>query len=419
MRICFLVKAVPTHQKGGLQDIVMMLATGLTRAGNSVTIITTRHPKNVEKEVIDGVTVYYVSGAKSSVYSRAWWKQSLDKFAELHASDPFDIVHSHSIAGFSVIKNKRKMRPEYPTVITMHGTFRDELKTKINIGLSISEWTENARLVGGLGKQLLNFCVHEYRANRMADLVVATSNEQYHLIRKLYNLPAGRVKIVYNGIDLNGFQSAKISEEAIRSRHRIPDGKKIILALARLHKEKGIQYLIEALPIILEKFPGSILLVVGDGRYKARLVHLSEKNGVRDGVIFAGKVDFDELSSYFRSSDVFVNPTIRQNGYDLTILEGMECEVPVVATNIGSVPTAIKHKVNGILVKIKDREDLANGISYVLDPGNRDSVAELVSKAKDIVSESFSMDAMIGKTLDSYQDLIRRKRHEEITISEQ
>ncbi len=418
MKICFLVKAVPVHQKGGLQDIVMMLAKGLARAGNEVVIITTKHPDNVEKEFVEGVAIYYLNDTRSSSYSRAWWKYSLAKFAQLNETYAFDVVHSHSIAGFSVINKKRKMKLVCPTVITMHGTFWDELRTKINIGLSLTEWTENVYLLGGLARQLFNFILFEYKANRKADMVVATSNEQYHLIKKLYSLPSDKIKIVFNGIDLNCFLSDKVSEGEIRHRYNIPSSTKIILALARLHKEKGIQYLIEALPLIQNNIPDSVLLVVGDGRYKKELAKLTKKKNVGEKVIFAGKVDFDELSSYFKSSDVFVDPTIRQNGYDLTILEAMQCGVPVVATNIGSVPTVIQHNVNGFLVRIKNKEHLANGVSFVLDPVNTILVSDITKNAMNTVEKSFGMEIMIQKTLESYRDLLHGYQHREAELHE-
>ncbi len=75
---------------------------------------------------------------------------------------------------------------------------------------------------------------------------------------------------------------------------------------------------------------------------------------------------FESLPDYFNSCDIFVNPTIRQNGYDLTILEAMACEKPVVVSNIGSVPTVIEEGLDGPLVPTGDIKKLAEAVVKVL-----------------------------------------------------
>ena len=107
-------------------------------------------------------------------------------------------------------------------------------------------------------------------------------------------------------------------------------------------------------------------MIVGDGSYAPKLKKQVSTLNLENNVIFTGMLPFESLPDYFNACDVFVNPTIRQNGYDLTILEAMACEKPVVVSNIGSVPTAVVDGIDGILVPPGDVKKLADAVVRVL-----------------------------------------------------
>ena len=128
---------------------------------------------------------------------------------------------------------------------------------------------------------------------------------------------------------------------------------------------------------------------MGKGDYMANLNNLVQKLSIGNNVIFIGNVPFESLPDYFNACDLFVNPTIRQNGYDLTILEAMACEKPVVVSNIGSVPTAIEDGVDGLLVPTGDIKKLAEAVIKVLK--DQELAKRLGKAARKKLEEKFSL----------------------------
>ena len=109
----------------------------------------------------------------------------------------------------------------------------------------------------------------------------------------------------------------------------------------------------------------------------------------------------EELPDLYAAADLFVNPTVRINGYDLTILQAMACARPVVVSNIGSVPTAVTDGVDGVLAPPGDPEALAARLLAVL--GDRERAAALGAAARTTVVGRFSVEAMVEGTLGAYR----------------
>jgi glycosyltransferase involved in cell wall biosynthesis len=117
-------------------------------------------------------------------------------------------------------------------------------------------------------------------------------------------------------------------------------------------------------------------------------------------VRFAGAVPLEELPRWYAIADLFLNPTVRINGYDLTILQAMACARPVVVSNIGSVPTAVRDGVDGVLVPPGDPAALAAAvIALHRDPAR---AAALGAAARRAVEERFSLERMVDGTLAVY-----------------
>ncbi|MCM8803574.1 MAG: glycosyltransferase family 4 protein, partial [Candidatus Omnitrophica bacterium] len=121
-----------------------------------------------------------------------------------------------------------------------------------------------------------------------------------------FNLPPEKVNVVYNGIRLTEYTK---KSNVFRKKYGLEDSK-IILGIGRLIKEKGFQYLIKALPTILEKIPTAKIVIIGPDHYfKKSLMKYSENLEVKNKVIFTGNVPEDMLKSAIYSSDVVVIPS--------------------------------------------------------------------------------------------------------------
>lgn len=381
MRICMLARSLPMHAKGGMEDHIFTLCKGLVKEGHEVHVITCQH-EDETSALIDGVNVHFLPGTNWRRYDKAYWDGAAAKFLDLNWQKNFDIIHSQSAAGYGLLK--KKLSQKVPMVVSFHGTSIDEIKTAMNTYFKANP-VSLARC--------LALCAHHYyffiskgkKIAAEADAIIATSNEQYKILENRYGAK-GKLYLVYNGIDTRLFRPAPKKNKEKR-----------ILAVCRLIEEKGVQFVIRALP------KDAKLFVVGDGPYRDKLEKLAKKEGAGERVFFLGYKKLNELPKLFNSCDVFVNATIRQNGYDLTILEAMACGKPVVVSNIGSVPTAVSDK-DGYLFTPGNVEELSAKLNEAFGKDAKKRGENARRKAV----KYFSADAMIRNTAKVYQKVLKK-----------
>jgi glycosyltransferase involved in cell wall biosynthesis len=406
MNIAMFTRVMPAHCKGGMQDHILMLSEKIAEKGHTVVVITTKHPKGKIYEEVNGVKIHYLPTTITGSYFRGgWWEKSVDKFMELHSLKPFDIVHSQSAGGYYFLKKGLNKKCSLPSIVSMHGTTYDEIKTRLRL-MSIKAPVHYIKSIGFILDHIYQYFIYGLPLIRLSDAVISTSNEQAVIIKKIFFINEAKIFKVFNGIDPTPFSPRK--NEIIRQKHNIAPGENLLLSIARLEKDKGIQNIIYAFPEILKIFPDTKLMIVGDGSYAPELRKRVKKLNLENNVIFTGMLSFESLPDYFNACDLFVNPTIRQNGYDLTILEAMACEKPVVVSNIGSVPTVIEDGVDGLLVPTGDIKKLAEAVRKVLT--DKELAQRLGKAARKKIVEKFSVESMVEGTIKVYEEVIRRNK---------
>ena len=406
MNIAMFTRVMPAHCKGGMQDHILMLSEKIAEKGHTVVVITTKHPEGKIYEEVNGVKIHYLPTTITGDYFRGgWWEKSVGKFMDMQSSKHFDIVHSQSAGGYYFLKKRLNKKCSLPAIVSMHGTTYDEIKTRLRL-MSIKAPVHYIKSIGFILDHIYQYFVYGLPLIRLSDAVISTSNEQAAIIKKIFFINEAKIFKVFNGIDPASFSPS--SNIIIRQKRNMAPGENLLLSIARLEKDKGIQNIIYALPDILKVFPDTKLMVVGDGSYAPELKKQVKKLKLESNVIFTGMLPFESLPDYFNACDLFINPTIRQNGYDLTILEAMACEKPVVVSNIGSVPTVIENGVDGLLVPTGDIKKLAEAIIRVLR--DKELAERLGKAARKKIVEKFSVESMVEGTLKVYEEVIRRNK---------
>ena len=215
---------------------------------------------------------------------------------------------------------------------------------------------------------------------RKAEAVVAVSSftRDELICRKV---KPERIHVITNGVNLEQFSPGPKDSE-ILARHNIKK-KKVLLTIARVEERKGHDKVIQALPQILRAIPDVVYLVVGKGGYLETLEALAKDLGVKDKVIFAGRVPWVDLPRYYRSCDVFIMPnrTLSNGdteGFGLVFLEANACAKPVIGGKAGGVPDAIANGETGILVDGNSVEEIADAAIPLL---NNQELAERMGQA--------------------------------------
>jgi rhamnosyl/mannosyltransferase len=203
------------------------------------------------------------------------------------------------------------------------------------------------------------------------------------------------------GIDSTRFRLTDKSREKIRS-IRDMYGTKIVLFVGRLIYYKGVEYLVEAMKKVDAK-----LLLIGEGHLKKSLISLADKTGIRDKIVFMGRIDDEDLIHYYHACSIFVLPSVANSeAFGIVQLEAMACGKPVINTELPSgVPWVSVHGETGITVPPRDSSALADALNVLLN--NADLCTKYGQNARKRVEEEFTMQLMMDRVLSVYKRLFR------------
>lgn len=241
------------------------------------------------------------------------------------------------------------------------------------------------------GRRLLVYRLATTVTDRLSSAIVAVCDAaREQAIRE--GTPETRIVTIYN------------AAPRFRSRHIRRDlfaGSPVFGTIGRLHPSKGYIFLIEAVPLVLEKLPQARFVLVGEGGERVRLEKRARELGVASRVDFLGeRVDADDLLPEF---DIFVSPSVVE-GMPNAILEAAVARIPIVATGVGGVPEVIQDALTGLLVEPGSSSRLASALIRM----GQDEMLRTgcVRKAEELVSSRFREREEIARTEGLYLGLL-------------
>lgn len=176
-------------------------------------------------------------------------------------------------------------------------------------------------------------------------------------------------------------------------------GEKIILFIGRINfDEKGVGYLMKAMPEIITKVPDVRLIIIGSGPDQKKMEELIQEVGMGKYINPVGKKPFTELVQWICSADVFVVPSVWMEAFGQVTIEAMSCGVPVVTTDAGASPEINMHGETGLVVPIRDSKAIADAVVKILsDDVLRKKMGEAARKR---VLENYTYEVMTKKCLE-------------------
>ena len=343
MRICCITKRYPPLV-GGLEFHVESLSERQAMDGHEVTVLTLLGGR---ESSTPGVSVKRVPGGALIESLRS---ESLISLAALplfflgaireHRRRPFDVVH-------------------------IHGDWIDAL-----LGALLSRFLNVPALVqvhAGLNRTWL-YRVLARSPFRWVEGVVAHSEEIAADLTSL-GVRRGKITVLHSGIWYERFG---------QSLRRPVGGEATVITVCRLHRMKGLEYLVQAMGML----PSGLvvrLVIAGDGPERVRLVEAAEEHG--DRVSFVGEVPHDEVASLLAGADVYALPSVslagQRESVPTALLEAMASGLPVVTTSVGGIKQLVTDGVNGYVVPERDPRAMADAITKLArDPELRESMGK-------------------------------------------
>lgn len=178
--------------------------------------------------------------------------------------------------------------------------------------------------------------------------------------------------------------------------------RRIIISLARLVPRKSFETALNAIKDVSHDIPSICYVIAGAGPDKERLVRIADDLGIAGNVVFAGRIDDEDLPAYYSMGEVFVLPSLHE-AFGIVVLEAMACGTPVIASKFGGMLDIITEGVNGFLCDIGDAHCIAERLQQVLQ--NPDLYRRIADAAQDSMSR-FSRDVVVEQYEKLYLDIV-------------
>ncbi|MBE7467090.1 MAG: glycosyltransferase family 4 protein [Planctomycetes bacterium] len=369
---------------GGVGVHVSELARALARRDHEVHLFTgTTRGDQQHYERVDDVFVHRCGYERHNDFLYEMWNmcRSFEHhfFTTRALTGEFDIVHAHDWMTAEVISLIRGQCTA-KHVLTIHSTEFGRCGNRNHGGPS--ETVRHA----------------EWQGIYLAERVICVSQALKNEIGWLYQAPADKVAVVYNGVRPERFDFETDLGE-IKLGLGIHPLAPTFLFAGRIVYQKGVDLLIDAIPSVLKHVPTAMFVFAGDGEMRWDLEARTRSTGLEHNTRWLGKVEPDRLRAYFKACDAVVVPS-RNEPFGIVILEAWSAKKPVVATKNGGPGEFVDHGVDGFSI-FDTPESIAWGIGNVMVDWTKSKQMGLNGRKK--VEASFTWDRIASQVEDIYR----------------
>lgn len=266
---------------------------------------------------------------------------TIGRIRRLHKKRPFQIIDSHWAFPDGVAAVLLAVWMRVPCAITVRGD---------DINIFLREFWRGPWIRWAL---------------RRADLVIAVSHELKQIVL-MAGVPPSRIAVVPNGINPENFHLVEKAEARLRL--GLPEGRRIVLSVGRLHQSKGYPVLVDAVGRLSSRFPDVDIYIIGSPDHEAdprpAIYESAARHMMHDRLRLVGAQDSKLLKYWYSAADLFCLPTVREGSANV-LIEAIACGLPCVTTSVGGNPDVICNDSLGILAA-PDVHSIADALAIAL-----------------------------------------------------
>lgn len=343
MKTLFILENYYPHI-GGAEVLFRNLCEGLAARGHEITVVTTHQPGTPKREVLGGVELIRITTPHRAA---RYWFTFLAIGSAIRLAPRYDLIHT----------------------TTYNGAFPAWLAARLSGKKCVITVLE---IIGEHWKEMtgMNFVIswlHRFLERRVVSLhfdrYIAISEYTAACLRRSVT-DSSKIMVIYPGIDYALFDPAKADRTGIRKSLGIGN-EFIYLYYGRPGISKGADYLVQAVPLISGKIGNSKLIMIlasepADGYEQVKKWITALK--IQDRVKILDPVPRQQLPSYIAAADCVVVPSLSE-GFGFSAVEACAMEIPVVASNVASLPEVVSGK--HVLVVPRSPQAIALGVEAV------------------------------------------------------
>jgi glycogen synthase len=394
LRILILSWEYPPRIVGGLGKHVHRLSLALAEAGHTVHVVTREHPDAPAEEDTDGVHVIRVGEYPPVIGFDElipWVLQFnvgvLERATKLLLEEEVDLIHAHDwLVGYAAAGLKNLF--DLPLVSTIHAT----------------EFGRHQGFLPGPMNKLIHQI--EWWLTYESRRTITCSRYMHDQVHEIFEHPTAKMDVIPNGVDLDTVSAPTGVEEFRAETLGLGPDEKLIFFAGRLEYEKGVQTVLDALPLVLKDVPVRFI-VAGVGTHEDELRAHALRDGLDGEVEFLGFVPEDELKMYYAAADLAVVPSLYEP-FGMVALETMAAGTPCIAADTGGLRELVVHDATGLRFSPGDPASLAEAILRLLTDKRLDR--RLTLDARRWLNDGFSWPSIADRTVDVYERAIREER---------
>ncbi|XVN43071.1 MAG: glycosyltransferase family 4 protein [Candidatus Rickettsia vulgarisii] len=372
-----ILQVLPSLYSGGVERGTIEISKMLKESGHNV-IVVSAGGTLVSELTVNHITHIYMNSASKNPFTM--WKNA-KLLAKIIKEHNVDIIHARSRApAWSCYMAAKATNTKFIT--TFHGIYNIE-----------------------------NFLKKFYNAVMLkGEKIIAVSHFVKQHILANYKIFEDKIVVIHRGVDYHYFAPKNITEEKLqkyKKKYDIPTDVPIILLPSRMTNWKGHHILVEALGKL--KHRNFYCLMVGDlskhSNYTTRVKSLINSLKLQSKIqIFGSESD---MLGLYGISDIVLSTSIEPEAFGRTIAEGQAMEKIVIATNIGGANETITDQQTGFHVKPNDTNDLVQKLDHCISLINTEEGRKIQQAARTAVINNFSLELMLNKTLDLYNNMLK------------
>lgn len=340
MKILMLGWELPPHNSGGLGVACYHMAKALAVEGVDIDFVV---PYTADHSSIDFMNIHAATKLHPLDKNGYYGAYDSAQFKELYGEDAEDTTGLTSMRAVQkryvkyVEKVVKKLKPDAIHAhdwLTMEAGIRAKELTEAPLIVHVHA-TEFDRSGNNPGNPLVHEI--EYHGLMMADRIFAVSNITKSIIVQKYGIPADKVEVVYNALDLASLPDYHYDRRTYKYLEKMrEEGYTVVATVTRLTIQKGLPHLLRAAARACEKYDKLLFLFAGDGEQRDELIQLSADLRISDKVFFTGFVRGKQWRDAYSVGDIFVMSSISEP-FGLTALEAAHHDTALIITKQSGV----------------------------------------------------------------------------------
>ncbi len=388
MNILIISHFFPPH-KGGVETATYNTAKTLAKFGHKVYVITSRYQKIFPKLVeTDGFWVYRFHSFNipeirffPQISSFGFMPMAMIKLPKLVKKFNIQVIHIEGrlfpISLFSALMNILVFKR--PMVLTVQG--------RLNVGLTA--------IFENIFDNIFTRVIYQ----KLKKIICVSKSLKERFLK--IKIKSKKLKIIPNGVDTSIFTNIGATEYLDKYLPNNNDFKKVLF-VGRLDVQKGVEYLLNSIPMVLEKFNGVHFFILGNGKLEEKLKQLTMSLNIKDNVTFLNSIPLNEMPEVYASANIFCLPSIHE-GFPLTIAEALSMGLIIVASSTEGIPDAIKENENGFLVEPKNVDQLSEKLVKALNLKDEE-IQTIYKKNVQLAKNNYSWECVIKEIIKIYKE---------------